>query len=94
MFPCYRYYLGAYLVELGGADVIALTGGIGENRAEFRQAVCRDLEELGIVLDSQANTTARGECRISAEESRVEIWIVPTNEELIVARLAARLLKG
>ncbi|NQU25775.1 MAG: acetate/propionate family kinase [Candidatus Nealsonbacteria bacterium] len=89
-----RHYLGAYLVELGGVDVIALTGGIGENRAEFRQAICRDLEELGIVLDSQVNTTARGECRISAPESRVEIWTIPTNEELIVARLTARLLKG
>ncbi len=89
-----RHYLGAYLVELGGADVIVFTGGIGENRAEFRALVCRDLEELGIVLDAELNRTAKGEARISAAHSRVQIWIMPTNEELIVARLAADLLQA
>jgi acetate kinase len=87
-----RHYLGAYLVELGGADVIVFTGGIGENRPEFRAAVCRDLEELGIVLDPQANNTAQGEAKISAPNSRVQIWVIPTNEELVVARQAAQLL--
>jgi len=89
-----RHYLGAYLVELGGADVIVFTGGIGENRAEFRALVCRNLEELGIVLDSELNSTAKGEARISAPHSRVQIWIMPTNEELIVARLASQLLQA
>ena len=89
-----RHYLGAYLVELGGADVIVFTGGIGENRAEFRALVCRNLEELGIVLDPELNRTAKGEARISAAHSRVQIWIMPTNEELIVARLAAQLLQA
>ncbi|MBU4271876.1 MAG: acetate/propionate family kinase [Planctomycetes bacterium] len=87
-----RHYLGAYLVELGGADAIVFTGGIGENRPAFRAAVCRDLEELGIVLDVKANESAAGEAKINAAESRVQIWIVPTNEELIVARQAAKLL--
>ena len=59
-----RHYLGAYLVELGGADAIVFTGGIGENRADFRAAVCRDLEELGIVLDPAANQPAQGEATI------------------------------
>jgi len=89
-----RHYLGAYLVELGGADVIVFTGGIGENRPAFRALVCRNLEELGIVLDGDANGSARGEAKISAAASRVQIWVVPTNEELIVARQAARLLEG
>jgi acetate kinase len=89
-----RHYLGAYLVELGGADVIVFTGGIGENRANFRAMVCRNLEELDIVLDPYANQAARGEAKISAPHSRVQIWVIPTNEELIVARLAAQLLRG
>lgn len=87
-----RHYLGAYLVELGGADVIAFTGGIGENRPAFRAAVCRNLEELGIVLDPKANEQAGGEAKISSAGSRVQVWVIPTNEELIVARQAAQLL--
>jgi len=89
-----RHYLGAYLVELGGADAIVFTGGIGENGVGLRERVCRGLEELGIVLDPEANRTARGESKIGAEASRVALWVVPTNEELIVARLAAKLLGG
>ncbi len=115
-----RHYLGAYLVELGGADAIVFTGGIGENRPAFRAAVCRDLDELGIMLDAEANARATGggkgdsphlperpsgcfaqmgtvpfsagEVKISAAAGRVQIWVVPTNEELIVARAAAQLL--
>ncbi|MCD4727907.1 MAG: acetate/propionate family kinase, partial [Pirellulales bacterium] len=87
-----RHYLGAYLVELGGADAIVFTGGIGENRPAFRTAVCRDLQELGIVLDVKANESVVGEAKINAADSRVQIWAVPTNEELIVARQAAKLL--
>jgi acetate kinase len=88
-----RHYLGAYLVELGGADVIVFTGGIGENQPGFRAMVLRNLDELGIALDHEANTHARGEARISAPHSRVQVWVMPTNEELIVARLAKRLLE-
>ncbi len=89
-----RNYVGSYLVELGGADAIVFTGGIGENRVEFRQAVCRDLEELGIELDAAANQNAQGEAKISSESSRTQIWVVPTNEELIVARQTKELLEG
>jgi acetate kinase len=88
-----RHYLGAYLVELGGADAIVFTGGIGENRAAFRAMALERLDELGIVLDPAANEAAKGEARISADSSRVQVWVVPTNEELIVARLAKQLLK-
>jgi len=89
-----RHYLGAYLVELGGADAIVFTGGIGENRPAFRAEVCRDLEQLGIVLDPQANQTAQGEAPIHARQSPTQIWVVPTNEELIVARQVKHLLEG
>jgi acetate kinase len=88
-----RHYLGAYLVELGGADVIVFTGGIGENCAGFRAAVCANLEELGVSLDAAANAAASGEAKISSPRSRVQIWVVPTNEELVVARQAAQLLQ-
>lgn len=89
-----RRYLGAMLVELGGADVLAFTGGIGENGATVREAVCAGLEQLGIELDPALNATARSEMKISAEGSRVQVWVVPTNEELIVARQTQQLLQG
>ena len=88
-----RHYLGAYLVELGGADVLAFAGGIGENSATIRQAVCTGLEELGIVLDKTKNDSARTESALHAAESKTQIWIVPTNEELIVARQTQQLLE-
>lgn len=87
-----RQHLGAMLVELGGAEVVVFTGGIGENGANLRAAVCANLEELGIVLDPAANAAARGECRVSAPRSKVQVWVVPTNEELIVARQTRDLL--
>jgi len=90
-----RHYLGAFLVELGGADVIVFTGGIGENQATFRAAMCRELEELGIVLDAKVNAETRGvEAPIHAAASRVKLWVIPTNEEIIVARQARQLLEG
>ncbi|MCL2118721.1 MAG: acetate/propionate family kinase [Planctomycetaceae bacterium] len=82
-----RKYLGAYLVELGGADVIVFTGGIGEFQVKIREMVTANLEQLGIVLDLTANEQAHGmEAAIHAQSSRTQLWVVPTNEELIVAR--------
>lgn len=89
-----RHYLGAYLVELGGPDVIVFTGGIGENRPALRATICENLETLGIVLDAEANASTSGEAKISTAESRTQVWVVPTNEELIVARQTAQLLEG
>ena len=88
-----RGFIGAYLVVLGGCDAIAFTGGIGENGSAIRAAICRDLQWAGIELDAEANKTRGVEKRISAEGSRVQVWIVPTNEELIVARQTAEALK-
>lgn len=89
-----RHYLGAYLVELGGADAIVFTGGIGENQHRFRAMVLHDLKELGIVLDPAVNGRTRTEGPIHAVTSRAQIWVMPTNEELIVARLTKRLLEN
>lgn len=88
-----RHYLGAYLVELGGADVIVFTGGIGENSVQVRSAVCAGLDMFGIVLEPTANSLAKGECTISASGSRTQIWVMPTNEEIVVARQAKQLLE-
>jgi acetate kinase len=89
-----RHHLGAYLVELGGADAIAFTGGIGENSARIRSGVCRDLDWFGIALDPARNAGGASERRVSADGSRVQVWTVPTNEELVVARQARDLLRS
>jgi acetate kinase len=89
-----RHYLGTCLVQLGGTDAVVFTGGIGENSALMRSRVCADLDWFGIHLDAAANATARGEARIDEARSRVQLWIMPTNEELVVARQARDLLRG
>ncbi len=81
-----RRHLGSMLVALGGADALVFTGGIGENAFRIRAQVCDGLSDLGIELDSGKNESLQGECHIETDRSRVQIWIVPTNEELIVAR--------
>ncbi|HEX8713199.1 MAG TPA: acetate/propionate family kinase [Terracidiphilus sp.] len=81
-----RHYLGAFLLELGGVDAITFSGGIGENCAEIRAGVLRDLGGFGIELDESRNETIKGEGPISADGSSVRIFVVPANEEIIVAR--------
>jgi len=88
-----RHWLGAGLVELGGLDAIGFAGGIGENSPVTRAAVVAGLEGLGIAIDPAKNAAAAtGERAIHAASSRVAIWVIPTNEELIVARQARDLL--
>jgi len=89
-----RQWMGALMVELGGADVIVFTGGIGENDSGFRRQVLDGLEDLGIVVDPAANETMKGEASFHAATSRVQLWVMPTNEELIVARQSRDLLQG
>jgi acetate kinase len=80
-----RKYIGAY-AAMGGVDIIVFTGGIGENAAEVRENICKDLEFLGIEFDKQINSGVRGkELIISKKESRVTVIIVPTNEEYVIA---------
>ncbi|MBI4579622.1 MAG: acetate/propionate family kinase [Planctomycetes bacterium] len=88
-----RHYVGAYLAVLNGADLIAFTGGIGENGVAFRRAVCGRLDYAGVKLDPQRNEVRGRETTISADDSRVRIMIIPTNEELIVARQTREVLK-
>ena len=83
-----RHYLGAFLVELGGVDVITFSGGIGENSGYIRAGVLQGLIDLGIELDAGCNFAARTG-RISSERSRVQVFIIPANEELILARETA-----
>jgi acetate kinase len=89
-----RHYLGAYLLLLNGADAIVFTGGIGENSTRMREAICTDLDWFGIRMDRRKNDAAKGEVAIHAADSRVQLWIMPTNEELVVARQAKALLEG
>ncbi len=88
-----RHYLGAYLLLLNGADAIVFTGGIGENSSTIRSAVCANLDWFGIKLDPIRNDEAKGEVPIHSVTSRVQIWTIPTNEELIVARQAKKWLE-
>lgn len=83
-----RQYLGSYLVVLGGADAIVFTGGIGENSQRIRREVCAGLDWAGISLDEEKNGAVErdAEVCISPDDSRTQIWVVPTNEEIVVAR--------
>lgn len=86
-------YIGTYFVELGGCDAIVFTAGLGENNKVMRQKVCEKLHDaLGVVIDLEKNDV-RGETRvISASDSKVGVAIIPTNEELVIARDTTRLL--
>ncbi len=82
--------IGALTAALGGLDGLVFTAGIGENAVEVRQRVCDASAWLGVLLDTQANQ--RHATRISRHGSRVSAWVIPTNEELMVARHTGRLL--
>ncbi len=88
-----RRHLGGMMVALGGVDAIVFTGGIGENGKDIRASVCAGLEELGIVVDAAANRAASGESTFHAADSRTQLWVIPTNEELIVARQTTSVLE-
>ena len=94
---CYRVkkYIGAYLACMGGADAIVFTGGIGENSPEIRARICDGLEWLGLALDKARNEEAVGrEERISKEDSRLHAFVIPTDEELLIARDTVRCILG
>ena len=86
-----RRWIGSYYLELNGLDALVFTAGIGENRASMREAVCARLENLGVYLDPDANQACQAtEAVISHEESTVKVMVIPTNEELVVAREVKR----
>jgi acetate kinase len=82
-----KKYIGSYAAAMGGVDMVIFTGGIGENSDDTRAGICSDMEFLGIALDQEKNEGLRGiEADISQHDSRVKIMVVPTNEELVIAR--------
>ncbi|HZB45848.1 MAG TPA: acetate kinase [Pyrinomonadaceae bacterium] len=95
---CYRVrkYVGAYLAALGGSDALIFTGGIGENSPEIRARVCEGLAWMGVELDPARNaeTVARREGLISREGSRLGVYVIPTDEELLIARDTVRSVRG
>ena len=94
---CYRArkYIGAYLAAMGGADAIVFTGGIGENSPEIRARICQGLEWAGLTLKQEANQRMTGrEGQISTEDSRLAAYVIPTDEELLIARDTVRCILG
>ena len=95
---CYRArkYIGSYLAAMNGAEAIVFTGGIGENSAEIRARICADLTWFGMELDAELNSkhgVERGG-EISTETSRTSVFVIPTNEELLIARDVVRVVSG
>ena len=81
-----KKYVGAYAAAMGGCDIIVFTAGVGENQAGMREAVCKDMEYMGIKFDAEKNKTIRGEeAIISAPDSKVTVCVIPTDEELMIA---------
>ena len=90
-----RHWIGSYYLQLNGADAIVFTAGTGENQANIRAAICANLENLGIKIDAEKNNSCRAtEAIISTADSAVKIFVIPTNEELVVAREAKRFLEA
>jgi acetate kinase len=91
-----KKYVGAYLAQMNGADALLFSGGIGENSPGIRARICADLSWLGIAVDPVRNAALSGgrEGRFDAEGSRVELWVVPTDEELLIARDTWRVVTG
>ena len=94
---CYRArkYIGAFLASMGGADAVVFTGGIGEHSPEIRGRICAGLEWAGLTVDAAQNQQIVGrEGRISTDGSRLHAWVIPTNEELLIARDTVRCVLG
>ena len=86
-------YIGAYMVALGGCDAIAFTAGIGENDMSIRENICKRLEFLGVKLDKERNNVRGKATLISTDDSKIKVFLMPTNEELMIARETLRLAK-
>ena len=92
-----KKYIGAYTAAMNGLDALVFTAGIGENRDEIRAAACADLDWLGIKLDAGINEKTRLQSdivKISAADSRVPVYVIPTNEELVIASDTERIVRG
>jgi len=88
-----RGYIGNYIAQLNGCDCLVFTAGVGENAIDIRENICKDLEYLGIEIDNEKNKVRGKEVDVSAEGSKVKLFIIPTNEELVIARDTYKLAK-
>lgn len=86
-------YIGQYMISLGGLDVLTFAGGVGENGIETRERVCKYLEPFGLKLDLRANKVKGKEVCISAQDSKIKVYVIPTNEELMIAKETYELVK-
>lgn len=87
-------YIGAYAAEMGGVDIIVFTGGVGENQVSLREAVCKPLAFMGVELDTEVNATSRGkDAVISKPSSKVTVVVIPTDEEMMIARDTEAIVK-
>ena len=86
-------FIGQYFITLGGLDALVFTGGVGENGIETRQRICEYLKAINVEVDSEANNTRGKETKISSEQSKVDVWVIPTDEELMIARDTMNLIK-
>ena len=89
-----RKYIGSYAAALGGLDCLVFTAGVGENSASMRVRICQNLEYLGVKLDPEKNNVRGKEAIISADDSKVTVWVIPTNEELMIAQDTAELVNA
>lgn len=87
-------YIGNYIAKLNGCDCLVFTAGVGENGYDIRENICKDLDYLGIKIDVEKNKVRGKEVDVAAEDSRVRIFVIPTNEELVIARDTYRLAQG
>ncbi|MDE5830798.1 MAG: acetate/propionate family kinase, partial [Clostridia bacterium] len=90
---CVVNYIAMYYVELGGADIICFTAGVGENAAPIREGICKQLECLGVKIDLEKNNVRAEECELSTSESAIKVYVIPTNEELMIALDTYELIK-
>ena len=81
-----KKYIGSYAAAMGGVDAVIFTAGIGENHVRAREWACEGLEFMGIKIDHERNANAHGEAKISADDSKVQVWVIPTDEEKAIAR--------
>ena len=89
-----RKYIGSYAAALGGLDCLVFTAGVGENSASMRARICQNLEYLGVKIDPEKNNVRGKEAIISADDSKVTVWVIPTNEELMIAQDTAELVNA
>ena len=89
-----RKYIGSYAAALGGLDCLVFTAGVGENSGSMRARICEGLEYLGVKIDPEKNTVRGKEAIISTDDSKVTVWVIPTNEELMIAQDTAELVKA